>query len=326
MDLNHKKFSFNDILLVPSYVETSNGNLEIASSCELFGHKMGVPIISSPMDTITEFEMMNVLLKNGAVGVHHRYCKFDKIYKAISNIEWGGIAISPSMNLDGIIYLGNTFKKIFFVVDVAHGYSKKIIDFCKTLKENGIENIVSGNICTPSAGEMFLKIGVNHLRCGIGAGSRCTTRISTGFGYPQGSCLYEIRKELGNDVVIISDGGHNNTGDIVKGLALGCDFIMSGFLFAGTKECPIKDTNTGQVVYRGMASKEALEGRKKEFFVEGESILMKERGSASKIISEIKSALSVACYYGGVSSFKELRDIEKILITENSYLEGLTRK
>lgn len=325
MDLNHKKFSFNDILLVPSYTEIENEKSESVSECELFGHKMDVPIISSPMDTITEFEMMDVLLKNGAVGVHHRYCDFDKIYNAISNLEWGGVAISPSMNLDGIAYLGNTFKNIFFVVDVAHGHSEKIINFCKTLFENGIKNIVSGNICTPFAGEMFLKIGVNHLRCGIGAGSRCSTRQKTGFGFPQGSCVYEMRKELGNDAVIISDGGCNQVGDIVKAISLGSDFIMSGYLFAGTDQCP-KLPNQTDYIYRGMASKEALEGRKKEFFTEGESTIVAPKGSASNVISEIKSAIKAACYYGGISSFKELRDVEKIMITENSYLEGLTRK
>ena len=323
--VSHKKFSFNDILLVPSYVEINSEESKCVSACKLFGHNMDVPIISSPMDSITEFEMMDVLLKNGAVGVHHRYCEYDKIYKAVSTLEWGGVAISPSMNMDGITYLGNTFPNLFFVVDVAHGFSEKIINFCKDLFANGIKNIISGNICTPDAGEAFLKIGVNHLRCGVGAGSRCLTRIVTGFGFPQGSCVYEIRKELGPDAIIISDGGCNNSGDIIKAISLGSDFIMTGYLFAGTNECPLKDDN-GKIIYRGMASKEALENRKKEFFVEGESTIVSPKGSASNVVAEIKSAIAAACYYGGVSSFKELCEVEKILITENSYLEGLTRK
>lgn len=321
----HKKFTFNDILLVPSYAEISNEESENISACELFGHSMDVPVISSPMDTITEFWMMKALLENGAVGVHHRYCDFDKIYNAVANLEWGGVAISPSMALDGIAYLGNTFPKTFFVIDVAHGSSEKIINFCKDLLTNGIRNIVSGNICTPQAGEMFMKIGVNHLRVGIGSGSRCLTRTVTGFGYPQASCIYEMRKELGEEAILISDGGCNNTGDIIKAISLGADFVMSGYLFAGTNECPLKDGN-GNFVYRGMASKEALESRKKEFFVEGESSLVKAKGSVYKVIAEIKSALTAVYYYGGVSSLKELRETEKILITENSYLEGLTRK
>lgn len=323
--MKNKKFSFDDILLVPSYAEIKNEESIDISNYELFGHKIDVPIISSPMDTVTEFEMMDALLKAGAVGVHHRYCEFDKLYNACKNVEWGGIAISPSMNLDGIVYLGNTFKNIFFVIDVAHGHSEKIISFCKTLFENGINNIVSGNICTSFAGEMFLRIGVNHLRCGVGGGSRCSTRTVTGFGYPQGNCIYEMKKQLGNDAIIISDGGCKNTGDIIKAFSLGADFVMTGYLFAGTNECP-KLPNEEQYIYRGMASKEALEGRKKEFFVEGESTIVENKGSVSKVITEIKNAIRAACYYGGVSYYKELQEVEKIIITENSYFEGLTRK
>jgi len=62
-----------------------------------------------------------------------------------------------------------------------------------------------------------LNVGVKYIRAGVGAGSRCLTRVVTGFGYPQASCIHELYQEFSDDIVIISDGGAKNTGDVVKG-------------------------------------------------------------------------------------------------------------
>ncbi len=318
---SQEKFSFDDILLVPSYAKSGDGEVEGILDCELFGHKMTFPFLSSPMDTITEFFMMDAMLKSGGVGVHHRY-DIEKFTSTLGKIEWGGFAVSPSMGVDAVSKMGNQFSDYFYAVDVSHGDSEKIYNFCKNIISNGVRNIVSGNICAPDAAERYLKIGINHLRLGVGGGSRCSTRTVSGFGFPQGSCVYEIRQEF-PEAIIISDGGVKNTGDCAKSFSLGADLIMSGFLFAGTDECPKID---GKSIYRGMASKEALEGRKKEFFVEGESTEIEPKGSVTDVILKIKDALKASCYYGGVSHYKDLRSVEKILITQSSYFEGLTRK
>jgi len=323
--VNHEKFSFDDILLVPSYAKLGDGEDDGILDCELFGHKLTFPVISSPMDTVTEIEMMDAFLENGGVGIHHRY-NLEKMVSAMKKVKWGGFAISPSMGIDAVAKMANENPCVFWVGDVAHGDSEKFIDFCKDLISNGVKNIVSGNICTPLAGERFMKIGINHLRAGIGSGSKCTTRSQTGFGYPQGSCVYEMRRELGQDVIIFSDGGCNSFGDILKAVSLGTDFIISGHLFAGTDECPKILGENGKPIYRGMASREALESRKKDFFIEGEGFEIEPKGSVVNVIRDIKTAIKAGCYYGGVSHFKDLCEVEKILITQNSYVEGLVRK
>ena len=123
------------------------------------------------------------------------------------------------------------------VMDVAHGYTKRNLEFCVEMQRLGV-NVVSGNIATVHAAEHYLKLGINHLRVGVGSGSVCSTRIVAGVGYPQGSALYEIntlRKDYPN-MRIISDGGHRTSGDIVKALAFGADFVMLGGMLAGTDE------------------------------------------------------------------------------------------
>jgi IMP dehydrogenase len=328
-DFTNEKFTFDDILLVPDYTGEDNDIIQTPGSCCLFDFNMSLPIISSPMDTITEEAMMDILYVGKAIGVHHRYCDFSSLYHATTHC-FGGIAISPSTGVDRVVELYNGNKSNFFVIDVAHGHTKKVLDFCKNLISNGINKIVSGNVVTMYAVEDYLKIGINHVRVGIGPGSRCMTRTVTGFGVPQGSAINDIwiqsvEREYNNDIVIISDGGCKNTGDIIKAYACGADFVMSGYLFAGTTQCPRKSSD-GSYEYRGMASKEALETRKKDFFVEGDSISVSPKGCACDVLEKINSAIIQACHYGGVAHYKELVYTKRIRVTGNSYTEGLTRK
>ena len=95
---------------------------------------------------------------------------------------------------------------------------------------------------------------------------------------------------------------------------------MSGYLFAGCDECP------DPTRYSGMASAEALAPRKKDFFVEGDTITVPPKGPVSKVIDGIEDAIKHACHYGGVTHYTELVNVQKILVTENSYLEGKSRQ
>jgi IMP dehydrogenase len=329
-----KRFSFDDVLLVPGYAEEDVREFSTATRSWLFSQELNVPVISSPMDTVTGNLMMDAMKKAGAAGVHHRYCDFSVMLDATKN-HTGGIAISPSLGVDKVIELYMANPHNFFVVDVAHGDSKKVINFCGELKKNGIDKIVSGNIATFEAVERYLKIGVQVLRVGIGAGSRCMTRTETGFGVPQGYTIHDIytkciEHEYQDDVTLISDGGAKSLGDIIKAFALGADFVMSGYFFAGCDECPVTPVEVSPGVfmmpYRGMASAAALGERKKEFFVEGDSAMVEPKGSVDKIVNKIKDAILHACHYGGQIYYKNLCFVEKQFITEAGYIEGLTRK
>jgi IMP dehydrogenase len=230
------------------------------------------------------------------------------------------------MNIDKITELAHNNSRTFFVVDVAHGHSQKVLDFCNDLITNGVYKIVSGNVATCDAVYAYRRIGIEYIRVGIGCGARCSTRLVTGFGYPQASAIAEMHNEFAAEICIISDGGCKNTGDVVKAFACGASIVMSGYLFAGCTECPeIRDEN-GKQVYRGMASKEALETRKKDFFIEGESLPVESKGSAGDVVKKIQEAIIYACYYGGVTRYRELVSVDKIFITQNGFAEGMVRK
>ena len=308
----HKAITFDDVSLVPGYSDTERDEIDISSY--LFDDKLAIPIISSPMDTITGIDMVCKMRVAGGMGIHHRYCNLDRLEEASL---YGAIAISPSIGIPFIEKLLGLRQEVTAVLDVAHGHTKRNLEFCAELVK--IEaNVVSGNIVTPYAAEAYLKIGVKVLRVGIGAGSVCTTRMVTGVGVPQLTAIRDIYNAC-PEATIISDGGHRTTGDIVKALAFGANFVMLGGMLAGTDEAE------GGTHFRGMASAGALSQRKKEYFVEGIGKDVEPKGSVVKVLNEIKQAIETACYYLGVRNLSELSEVDYIEVTHNGYLEGLAR-
>jgi hypothetical protein len=130
------------------------------------------------------------------------------------------------------------------VIDVAHGHHKNVLEMIKWCKNNLDDkvDIIAGNIATVQAAMELETYGADGLRVGIGGGSLCTTRIKTGFGIPNVSCLEEIIRVAKTPVM--ADGGIRTSGDISKALALGSSSVMLGSLLAGTDEAPGKIIET----------------------------------------------------------------------------------
>jgi hypothetical protein len=117
MKNTNDKFTFDDILLVPDYSEVDVRDSDSVTAATIFKHHISIPVISSPMETITGVKMMEAMWDNGGIGVHHRYCDWSVLEDAMTYS--GGIAISPSMDIDKIVNLGYSFPRNFFVIDVA---------------------------------------------------------------------------------------------------------------------------------------------------------------------------------------------------------------
>ena len=90
-------FTFNDILLVPKFSNIERGGIDTSST--FCGHKMLLPVLSSPMDTVTGFTMVIEMRKRGALGIYHRY-EYDKSPEVLQRVarEKCGMAVSPSMS------------------------------------------------------------------------------------------------------------------------------------------------------------------------------------------------------------------------------------
>jgi IMP dehydrogenase len=349
------KFAFDDLLIVPWYSALGSRNeVDVFSPRKLgrWGH--GLPIISAAMDTVTDITMMKTLSNYGALGIHHRYNLTPETVKEA--VEYGALAVSPS-DLEENSRLYANLPKSLLVIDVAHGDSQKCHDLVEVLKYQG-HAIVSGNITTVEAADFYMKLGVTILRVGVGGGSVCSTRVVAGVGYPQASAIYEIKKEF-PEATILSDGGVKSSGDIVKALALGADYVITGRLLAGTRETPgevqyddspvyggkyikiginypdkqelDRVDKSGEFggyykAYRGMASRESLEEAGKTVRPEGVSGTVPYRGPVLPVLNELIDGIKAGCAYVGARNIGELREkAEFIRVTQAGYQEGLPR-
>ncbi|SVA86118.1 uncharacterized protein METZ01_LOCUS138972, partial [marine metagenome] len=146
-----------------------------------------------------------------------------------------------------------------FVVDSAHGHSKKVIDTVKLIKKEFKDiDVMGGNVATPEGALALIDAGADAVKIGMGPGSICTTRIISGMGVPQITAILSIKEKVqSSDVPLIADGGIRFSGDIAKAIAAGADAVMLGSIFAGTEEAPGEvELYQGRSfkTYRGMGS------------------------------------------------------------------------
>jgi IMP dehydrogenase len=209
-------------------------------------------------------------------------------------------------------------------IDTAHGHSRGVVDAVRSTKAN-FKNVelVAGNVATAEAAEALCKAGVDAVKCGIGPGSICTTRVVSGVGVPQVTAVDECARAAEKyGVPVISDGGVKYSGDVVKALAAGASSIMIGSLLAGTEEAPgdvILYQGRSYKSYRGMGSLGAMKsGSKDRYFQadvqdadklvpEGIEARVPYKGSVEMTLFQLVGGLRSGMGYVGCRSIAELR-------------------
>ena len=327
--------SYGDVLLVPKYSDiVSRKEVDISSALDCW-RGLELPIISSPMDTITESSMANAMANEGGLGIIHRYNSIEmqaqQAYQ-VSDHDRKAAAIGITGDyLERAQALYDVGVRIL-CLDVAHGHHilmKKAITSLKALYSD--VHIMAGNVATKKGFEDLASWGADSIRCNIGGGSICSTRVQTGHGVPGLQTIFDcFQAEVDRDVKIIADGGIRNSGDIVKALAAGADFVMIGSLLAGTKETPgevlYSSSGTARKIYRGMASKEAQHNwRGSHSSNEGISTTVPLKGSASEILADLENGIRSGLSYSGARSIMELQvNAEFIVQTQSGQTESGT--
>ena len=204
------------------------------------------------------------------------------------------------------------------ILDIAHGHSILALKTIKKLKRKypSLE-LIGGNVSTSQGAKDLIKAGVSAVKIGIGPGSICTTRITTGFGVPQLTALLNIAPICHKyKIPCIADGGIKQPGDIVKALAAGAQTIMIGGQFAGTEESPGPTINYKGRQYkisRGMASLTASLSRPNakekinEITPEGIEARVPYRGKVQNIINQFIGGLKSGMRYGNAKNLEDLR-------------------
>lgn len=235
--------TFDDVLLKPQYSGFSRSDID--TSVQLTPKiKLQIPLISSPMDTVTESELAIALAKLGGVGIIHRNLSIKdqaaQVAKVKSQDLIVGAAVGSSPGYEDRVAKLLEAGADLILVDSAHGYAKYVIDAVKYIKQTYPESeVMAGSVATSEGAEALIAAGADALRVGMGPGAICSTRIVSGMGMPQLTAVFETAKVARrHGVAVVADGGINYSGDIVKALAAGASCVMMGRLFAATTEAP----------------------------------------------------------------------------------------
>ncbi len=329
----NKTLSYDDVLLVPQYsdirsrsevsLETNLGNNLVLSS----------PVISSPMDTISEAPMATAIGRFGGSAIVHRY---NTVQEQCNIIDMALGSAGVPINIGGAVGISDDYALrskmlinagvTFLCVDVAHGHHILMKEALKEIRDavGPDVHIMAGNVATLQGVNDLSDWGADSVRCNIGGGSICSTRIQTGHGLPGLQTIFECAK-TDRDVAIIADGGLKTSGDMVKALAAGADAVMCGSMFSGTDETPGKvieeQDGTRWKMYRGMASKEAqLNWRGRFSSHEGVSARVPYRGTVNKLLEDIERGLRSGLSYSGARTIAELQSKAEFVIQTSAGL------
>lgn len=318
--MNDVLFDFDDILIQPDTLSTIRSRSQV--NVRYFGDKL--PIMTAPMDTVIN-------------DFNYHYFKNLGITPVLPRVK-----NTPNTRLSEEFFMSyslDDFKRIFIdetvypkdkyyaLIDVANGHMIDLYYLAKEAKQKYGKSLVLmvGNVANPNTFKQYESIGVDYVRIGIGNGNGCLTTVQTGIGYPMASLIkecYSLRTNL--EVKIVADGGFKKYSDVIKGLALGADFIMLGSIFnkalesAGetldkhdktinqysdySKSLFYADTPLFKV-FRGMSTKEVQKSWGVEKLKTSEGIVTKNKveytldGWVDNFESYLKSALSYTGKY-----------------------------
>jgi IMP dehydrogenase len=324
-------FTFRDFILLPGRSQTEPVDIDLSTRVTR-NLSLRIPLVSSPMDTVTEWKLALEMTKKGAVGVIHRNMTVDEQVNQVEKVKSSRVDVG-SKDSKGRPMVGASVSPLdpercrrldrvadFLVADVAHFHTSRVIQSARKLLPELSADFVAGNVGTRQA---VLDITselprVEGFRAGIGSGSICITSEVTRVGAPTLFAVAEVAgavAEKGLDIPVIADGGIRGPGDAALALAAGASTCMLGSMLAGTQEAPSKVTVRNGVrfkTHRGMASAAA---RKVRFAVdrysvpakgldEGVEAFVPYVGRAEGVLGTMENGLRAAFGYAGASSVR----------------------
>jgi GMP reductase len=326
---NDVKLDYSDVLLVPRDSDLSSRshvNLEV----DHFDIPV-VPIIAANMDGVGTFEMAKALGKYKMMTALVKHYSLEELVEFYEQEEQSKYAVysmgigegdwDKFVAFDRRCYDNDIRHPIAVSIDVANGYTHSLDRFLSKMCEDYPDYIyIVGTVVTPERTETLIELGANIVKIGIGPGSVCTTRTTTGVGYPQFSAVLECASAAqAAGGAIIADGGITCPGDAAKAFAAGAKYVMIGGMFAGHEEGLVArednevvfvdlDKPSKAIPFYGMASKEAQDkynGGVADYRAsEGKFVTVPYRGPVKGTIHQLLGGLRSACTYVGAESLE----------------------
>jgi IMP dehydrogenase len=330
-------YTFDDVLLVPKRSNVSSRD-DVDLSVKLpRGIKLGLPLVSANMKTVTGPEMAASIAKLGGLAILHRFDTRENLIKNFDNasrlgrdevLRPGAIGASVGIKLQDfeLAHILYDMGCKILCVDVAHGDHESVSEFVAKLRNHCPDVlIVAGNVVTESGARYLWDAGADIIKVGVGPGSLCTTRVETGNGYPQLSALKNVcdgdyKPRGGNDEppewpAFIADGGIKNAGDCVKALAF-ADLVMIGNLFAGTDEAPGNIISVGGQQYKQYVGSSTH----KQNHIEGVVGLVPYKGGVEGVVTRLSEGIRSGCSYQGAPHLFQLKVQPEFVVISNAGL------
>jgi IMP dehydrogenase len=273
-DLNALYLTFDDLSILPSHNQGTPDEVSLAS--RISRHlSVKVPILSAAMPGVTEVSLAVAMAEFGSLGVLHRFmetpaqCEMVQAVRAhvIDRDVYPDASLGPDgrtltaasvdpRDVERATRLADAGAHLLFL-DTANASNEENLRGLEKIRASVDVDLVIGSIVDAETALDYLRLGVDALKVGLGAGALCSIRLVAGVGAPQATALLKCHQAaVPFDVPVISDGGIKTSGDIVKALALGAESVMLGSLLAGCDESP------GQVVRRDGALWKKVAGLK----------------------------------------------------------------
>lgn len=338
------KLDFSDVLIQPVFSQVESRKNVVLDMTYGFKYSTKtlscVPIMAANMDTTGTIGVMKELVKENMFTCLHKFITDEDVLENEDFLKdhIDNFAFTIGYSDDGIERL-KRFQEILdfkvICIDIANGYLSGFVDFCRKVREQFPDKIIiAGNVCTEDGVKTLVENGkVDVVKCGIGGGSACTTRIKTGVGFPQFSCAAEcslMAKKLG--AKIVSDGGITCPGDLSKAFGVGSDFVMMGGQFAGHKENPgnlIEEDGKRFKEFWGMSSEHAMNknyGEKKSYRTsEGRHIKIPYKGNIKDTLDDFLGGLRSTCTYTNNYYLEEMIGSVIFLRVNNQYNSSLVK-
>lgn len=318
--------TFDDVLLIPGHSDFPRSEIDLSTKLTK-NISLKLPLVSSPMDTVTESKLAIELARLGGIGIIHRNLtvqqQADEVAKVRAENLLVGAAIGANKGFEERAQVLINADVSVIVVDSAHGNASSVINAIKYLKKNFPKtDVIGGNIATSNGAKNLIQAGADGLRVGMGPGAICTTRIISGMGVPQLTAIMEtasVAKKEG--IPVIADGGIKYSGDMVKAFAAGADSVMMGNYFAASEEAPGKiiELKPEQVPgrFKSILSKNLKTYKFKEYRAMG-SVGAMEEGAKIKSEDEFhgKSYKDRVLVAEGVESLTPLKGTVKEIVDQ----------
>ena len=318
------KLDYKDVLFKPKRSKLeSRRDVDLTRTFKFhYGNEWtGVPIMASNMDGVGTFAMAKILQEHKMITVMRKHYSVDDWTKNAKGVKMKYLSVCTGT---GVIWDPDapdyaTMKAVlamypdikFITVDVANAYHENYADFISRVRDAYPDKtIIAGNVISAEMTEELIIKGADIVKCGIGPGSVCTTRLMTGVGVPQLSGIIECA-DAANGIGghIIADGGCVYAGDVAKAFGAGAHFVMLGGMLAGYDESEGKVVD-GKIQFYGMSSDAAMakHGSRKDGYrgAEGKVVQLPHRGPVAPQLIEILGGVRSACTYIGARRIKDM--------------------